>query len=430
MRIRVILTKFCTLTVILSVSAIFAAGQRTAPVEEKLLNGLRVLMWSDESAPKVNVRLRIHAGASFDPKDKEGVMMMLSEVIFPNNEVREFFRDELGGSLEVTTNYDYIEISASSKPDQYLTMLETLANAVTTPVIDKATTEAIKTKLAAKLESDEKNASHVADLAVRKRLFETFPYGRPVSGSTPSLKRLDFADLRFAYDRLFGADNATITISGNFPTNVGFRAVRRFFGSWLKSDKKVPSTFRQPDPPPAGMQIVQSPEPGVTEMRYAIRGVSRNDKDYAAAAILALILEQRIKAKAPAEQRSNVSVRNYSNVLPGVLIFGISKIRTDLAPSVTNEKPKGDASDLLAAALGDPLTDAEFNAAKAAVMAEYGKVDPSTRWLDADTFRLPSVKADQDAFTNVSLADVQRFANRIRQHPVASVLVLTPKGAE
>jgi predicted Zn-dependent peptidase len=157
--------------------------------------------------------------------------------------------------------------------------------------------------------------------------------------------------------------------------------------------------------------------------------VARSDTDYAAASVLAMILEQRIKAKAPAEQRANVFVRNYSNILPGVLVFGISKIRTDLATAVTNEKPKGDASDLLAAAIGDPLTDAEFNAAKAAVLAEYGKLDAPTRWLDADTFRLTSVKADQDAFSNVSLADVQRLASRIKRQPVASVLVLTPKTA-
>jgi predicted Zn-dependent peptidase len=387
-------------------------------------------MWSDESAPKVDVKLRIHAGSSFDPQEKEGVMKLLSEAIFPNEEVREFFRDELQGSLEVTSNYDYIQISASSKPEHYLTMLETLANAVTNPVIDKATTEAVKTKLAAKLESNEKDASHVADLAVRKRLLETFPYGRPLNGSSASLKRIDFADLKFAYDRLFGADNATITISGNFPTNVGYRAVRRYFGAWLKSDKKAPSTFRQPDPPPAGMQIVQSPEPGVTEMRYAVRGVARNDRDHVAASILASILEQRIKAKAPADQRANVFVRNYSNVLPGVLVLGISKIRSDLTAAITSEKPRSEGTDLLAGALGDRLTDAEFNAAKAAVLGEYRKLDAPTLWLDADTFRLQSVKADQDAFANVTLADVQRFADRVKQQPVASVLVLTPKTAE
>src|SRR5262245_33765206 len=390
MKIRTILINFCILSTILTVLPPFVVAQRTAPKEEKLLNGLRVLMWSDESAPKVWVKIRIHAGASFDPQEKEGVMMLLSETIFPNDATKEFFKDELEGSLDVTCNYDYIEISASSKPDQYLTMLETLANALTDPQINKETTETIKGRLASKLEASEKNASQVADLAVRKRLFETFPYGRPLSGSTASLKKIDFADLKFAYDRLFGADNVTVAISGNFPTDVGFRAVRRYFGSWLKSDKKVPSTFKQPDPPPAGMQIVQSPEPGVTEMRYAVRGVARADKEYPAASILALILEQRIKAKAPAKQRANVFVRNYSNILPGVLVFGISKIRSDLTAAITSEKPKTDNTDMLTGALADRLSDSEFNTAKSAVVAEYSKIDTPTLWLDADTFRIAS----------------------------------------
>jgi zinc protease len=253
MKVGIIPVKSCIFSVILLLFTGLAPAQRPAlvpPKQETLLNGLRVLMWSDESAPKVYVKLRIHAGAAFDPQEKEGVMMLLTEAIFPNEATREFFRDDLGGSLDITCNYDYIEINASSKADQYLTMLETLANAVTNPVIDKATTEAVKARLAARLDANEKNASYVADLAVRKRLLETFPYGRPLAGSTASLKRIDFADLKFAYDRLFGADNATIAISGNFPTDVGYRAVRRYFGSWLKSDKKAPSTFRQPDPPP------------------------------------------------------------------------------------------------------------------------------------------------------------------------------------
>jgi predicted Zn-dependent peptidase len=63
-------------------------------------------------------------------------------------------------------------------------------------------------------------------------------------------------------------------------------------------------------------------------------------------------------------------------------------------------------------------------------LGEYQKLDAPTLWLDADTFRMQSVKADQDAFANVSLADVQRLADRIKQQPVASVLVLTPKTAE
>ncbi len=432
MIIRFTLQKAILFIVLTAVFASLSFAQRASgnPKQEKLLNGLRVLMWNDPSAPNVTVKLRVHAGASFDPQEKEGVMKLLSEAIFPNEAEREFFKDDLGGGLEIVCNYDYIEITASSKPESYLAMIETLAASVTRPDIDKETTEAIKSRHATKLESNEKDAAYIADLAARKRLFGTFPYGRPIDGSTASLKNIDFADLVFAYQRLFGADNATIAIAGNFPSDVGYRAIRRYFGSWLKSDKRVPSTFRQPDPPPPGTQIVESPENGVTEIRYALRGVARNDKDFAAALVLASVLEQRLKAKAAEAQRANVFVRNHANVLPGVMMFGVSKIKGEMTAAVTSERPKSDAGDIVAGALNDRVTDAEFRGAKSSATAEFNRLDAMTMWLDADTFRLASVKADQDAMGAVALADVQRLADRLKQQPVASVLVLTPKSAE
>jgi len=80
----------------------------TRPKQEKLLNGLKVLMWSDPKADKVRVTLRIHSGSAFDPQGKEGVMKMLSDDLFPNEATREFFVEDLGGSLDVQTTYDYI----------------------------------------------------------------------------------------------------------------------------------------------------------------------------------------------------------------------------------------------------------------------------------------------------------------------------------
>lgn len=406
-----------------SISSLIAFGQ-SLPRQEKLLNGLRVLMWPQPSASSVVVKLRVHAGASFDQQDKEGTMCALSEALFPTNEAREFFTDDLGGSLRIVCNYDYIEIDASSKPEFYLTMLETIAGAVSNPNIDRQTTDTVIARMVTSVAADEKNAGIAADLAVNKRLFGTFPYGRPWRGSSASLKKVDFADLRFGYDRLFGADNATIALSGDFPTDVAYRAIRRYFGSWLKSDKKVPSTFRQPEAPAPNTQMLESPEAGITEIRYATRGVSRSDRDYAAASVLSKILEQRVKAKAVDGQRENIWVRNYSNILPGAIVVGFSRIQREMTAAVTSEQPKPNSNDIIGNALSDRITDAEFAAAKSLVSGELNKADIASRWLDADTYNLRSVKADQLAFDAVSLTDVQAFADRLKLQPVASVVLL------
>src|SRR5687768_7443100 len=107
---------FFALAAAFLLTALSAVAQTGDPKQEKLLNGMKVLMWSHPKADSVSVRVRIHSGAAFDPQGKEGVMQMLADSLFPNQASRDFFSEDLGGSLEVTTTYDFIEVSASAKP--------------------------------------------------------------------------------------------------------------------------------------------------------------------------------------------------------------------------------------------------------------------------------------------------------------------------
>jgi len=291
----------------------------TVPRQEKLLNGLRLLMWSEPTANKVSVRIRIHAGSAFDPQGKEGAMNMLAENLFPTQDVREFYRDDLGGSIDVVTTYDYIQINATASNDKLLTLLESLSTAVTNPTIDKESTAQIKTAELTKIAAVSKDPSYVADMAAASRLFGSFPYGRPRLGTVESVQKIDFADLIDLRQRFLTADNATVAISGNIDGNLAFRAARRYLGAWLKSDKRVPSTFRQPDDPKSGLPVFDSPVANSSEFRFAVRGVARGDKDYYAAAVLASILDRRFKQM----EGGKSFVRHEANALPGLFLFGV-----------------------------------------------------------------------------------------------------------
>ena len=61
------------------------------PRQEKLLNGLKLLIWNAPDAEKVTIKLRIHSGSAFDPQGNEGVMALLGDALFPNEAQREFF---------------------------------------------------------------------------------------------------------------------------------------------------------------------------------------------------------------------------------------------------------------------------------------------------------------------------------------------------
>ncbi|HVF48238.1 MAG TPA: pitrilysin family protein [Pyrinomonadaceae bacterium] len=390
-----------------------------APKQEKLLNGLKVLMWSDARADKATVAIRIHAGSAFDPQGKEGVMQMLADNLFPNEAAREFFTEDLGGGLEIITNYDFIQINASAKPDQFLPMLETLAAAVSNMAIDKETTDKLRNIRIAKLSSMEADAAYVADQAVAKQLFGTFPYGRPQYGTTDSLRKIDFADLIDAKQRFLTADNATIAISGNFDRALGFRAVRRYFGGWLKSDKRVPATFRQPEEPVSVFTTVLSPAEGTTVFRFAMRGSARGDKDLGASLVFASILENRLLSSIAPPTGRDVSVTNGYHVLPGMLSIGFTAVKDNGRWPIG----KAEATALVGKLLGDPVTESEYQNAKQAIAGLWAKKDPHSFWLDADTYKIASPDANARIVETTTLADVKVHAEKARKLSIAKVLV-------
>ncbi|CAN5608202.1 hypothetical protein BH24ACI3_BH24ACI3_14530 [soil metagenome] len=307
-------------------------------------------------------------------------------------------------------------------------MLETVASAISTPAIDKETSDAAKKRVIAELTEKLSDPAYIADQAAAKRLLGNFPYGRPIMGTPESLAVVDFADLRFIYDRMFGADNATLSISGPFDRTQAFRAVRRYFGAWLKSDVKIPSTFTQPEQPPTVMISIDSPKPGSGEIRYAIRGLSRNDKDFAAAEIVARVVQNRLRGKVPVDRRNLVSVRHNAHYLPGIMMFGLSEIVTKIK---TEDGPEEriEATDILFQALNNRITEAEFAAARSAIVAERTKTPRETQWLDFETYNLASVRADQAAFAAATLPDIQRVADRVRSSTMVSVMVYSPQEA-
>jgi predicted Zn-dependent peptidase len=396
-----------------------AAQSMPSPKQEKLLNGLKVLMWSDPKADKVSVKLRIHSGSAFDPQGREGVMKLLSDNLFPNDAANDFFTEDLGGSLEIRTTYDYIQINASAKPESFLTMMETIATAVANPAIDKETTARLRAALLEKVSKAQDDPAYVADRAVAARLFGTFPYGRPIWGTPDSVQKIEYADLLDARRRFLTADNATIAITGNFDRALALKALRRYFGGWQKSDRRVPSTFRQPDEPSPAVLDVPSPKPGVAEIRYALRGVSRSGKDLGASLIFAQIMQERLRTRVPAGHTGDLFVRNEYRTLPGIIVIGFSS-------SNNIQGDKIEANALVGKAISGPISEAEFAAAKAAARSSWSAKEPAYFWLDSDTYQIADPNADASVIDNVSIADVNSYAGRLHTLPIVTVLVNTP----
>lgn len=398
-----------------------ARGQTAEPERETLLNGLRILYWSQPGNPDVLVRLRIHSGAAFDLADKGGMMALLGDALFPEASIREYVAEELGGKLTVTTNYDTLDATISGKAANLERMIDLLRGAVTTTQLGAENIAALKDARIKSYGEQSGSASGVADRAITARLFGSFPYAHPAGGTALSVSKIERGDLMFARERFLNSDNATVAVLGGVEKPRLMRALRQLLGPWGKSDKTIPATFRQPSPPNPQVLILDAPESSTAEIRLAVRGLARADVDALSAELLALIARSRWQAAVP--ELSNVSVRHEAHLLPGMFVFSAT------APQASASKAVAAAQDIMRKLSQAPPSADEFERARTMLNGQLSQqlsqpAGLAEAWLDMDTFKSPRPNTVSTLITRYTPADVRRVATRLfKDAPAATIVV-------
>jgi len=396
-------------------------GQTAEPERETLLNGLRILYWTQPGNPEVLVRLRIHSGAAFDLADKGGMMALLGDALFPDASTREYVAEQLGGKLSVTTNYDTLDATISGKAANLERMIDLLRGAVTTTQLGAENIAALKDARIKSYGEQSGSASGVADRAITARLFGSFPYAHPAGGTTASVSKIERGDLMLARERFLNSDNATIAVLGGFEKPRLMRALRQLLGPWGKSDKTIPATFRQPSAPNPQVLILNAPESSTAEIRLAVRGLKRADVDALSAELLAQIARSRWQAAVP--ELSNVSVRHEAHLLPGMFVFSAT------APQASASKAVAAAQDLMGKLSQAAPSADELERARTTLSAQLSQqlsqpAGLAEAWLDVDTFKSPRPNTLSTLIRSYTPPDVQRVATRLfKDAPAATIVV-------
>jgi len=390
------------------------AGAQTIPEpnREQLLNGLRVVFWPQPGDGNVLVKLRIHSGAAFDLAGKDGTMALLGDALFPDPATREYVTEQLGGKLEVSTDFDRIDVTLSGRASEFERIIDLLRAAVVTTQLTPEIISRLRESRIKQLSETPASAAELADRAIATRLFGNFPYGRTPGGTLESVSKIERADLMLARERFLNADNATLVVIGGIEKSRALRTLRQLIGPWQKSDRTVPATFRQPPPPDARVLVVNQTGTTSAEIRLAVRGFAYSDRDTAAASLLAQIARARWQTAAP--DLSATFARHEAHALPGAFVMGAS------APNASVSKALAAAQQVLRALAQNGPTPTEL---EAAVNRQPSQPDSyADRWLDIDTYKLAATTNPD--LRSLTVADLQRVAVRLfKDTSVATVLV-------
>jgi len=419
-------TRVRALSVLFSLVALLALATRIRaqslpePDRDSLLNGLTILFSPRPGDPNVLVKMRIKSGAAFDLAGKGGTMALLGDALFPDPTTREYVTDQLGGKLDVATNYDSIDITISGKAGELERIVELLRSALVTPQLSPENIARVRDARLKLLSEKPLPAAEIADQAVAARLFGSFPYGHPASGTAETVRKVDRADLLLARERFLNADNATVAVIGGVERGRLMRTLRQLLGPWVKSDRSIPPTFRQPDPPNARVLIVNQAGATMAEIRLAVKGLARSDNDAAAALALAQIVRYRWEVASP---DAKIFARHEAHALPGMLVLGASVPAASAAQAVAN------AQQVLRSLAQNPPSAAELERARNEVFMNVSQRTSDADflaqlWLDIETFKDSSRYGQTSGLRIISLPDLQRVANRLfKDVPVATVVV-------
>ncbi len=202
--------------------------------EDRLRNGLRLLVAERRGDPVVSVVLYYRVGARNEVDREAGVSHFLEHMMFKGSS--RFGKGEvdrrtaeLGGQNNAFTSYDHTAYWFELASDRWEHALDIESDRMQHLLLDPSEFEAERAVVLEELAMGEDDPWRVLARRVDSHLFQRHPYGRPIIGYPDSLKGLRARDMRDYYGRFYHPGNATLVVAGDVSRSAVRRAVRARF---------------------------------------------------------------------------------------------------------------------------------------------------------------------------------------------------------
>jgi zinc protease len=200
-------------------------------------NGLHVLLFPDNSKPKVTVNVVYLVGSRNEGYGETGMAHLLEHMTFKSaTSGRVLFKDltdRAGGNFNGQTSFDqtmyYETVNASDENLRWALDLETDRMARMTMLKSDLDTE--MTVVRNEMESGENSPINVLEERVMGAAFNFHNYGKTVIGNRTDVERVPIANLAAFYRKYYQPDNADLIIAGQIDESKTLAMVAATLGS-------------------------------------------------------------------------------------------------------------------------------------------------------------------------------------------------------
>jgi zinc protease len=212
-------------------------------------NGLHVLLFPDNSKPKITVNVVYLVGSRNEGYGETGMAHLLEHMVFKSSKSgRELFKeltDRTGGNFNGTTSYDqtmYFETFNSSDENlRWALGLETDRMVNMTMLKKDLDTE--MTVVRNEMESGENSPLNVLHERVLAAAYNFHNYGKTVIGNRTDVERVPIANLAAFYQKYYQPDDAELIIAGQFDESKALAMVAETIGAIPKPQRVLTQPY-------------------------------------------------------------------------------------------------------------------------------------------------------------------------------------------
>lgn len=298
--------------------------------EYRLANGLKVLMFPDQSKQTITVNITYMVGSRHENYGESGMAHLLEHLVFkgtPNHPDIPKELTEHGARPNGTTWVDrtnYFE-TFNATEENLMWALDLESDRMVNSYIAKKDLDSEMTVVRNEFESGENDPFRVLLERVMSTAFLWHNYGKSTIGSRADLENVPIDRLQAFYKKYYQPDNAVLLIAGKFDEAKTLEMVNQKFGKIPKPTREINKTYTV-DPTQDGERMVTLRRVGDVQLALVAYHVpAGSHQDYPAIQVLANILGSEpsgrlYKALNDTRKASNSGAFSFQWKEPGLLL--------------------------------------------------------------------------------------------------------------
>jgi zinc protease len=264
--------------------------------DEKLPTGIRLITAPVAKLPLVTVLVLVDAGATSEPRGKEGVAALTAAGLlegttkFDGAELAEKF-EQLGTSLESGADWDSAFLKITVLSNKLEEAIRLLGDAISSPVFPEREIERLKAERLAEILQLETEPRGLADEKFSEFLYDDESrYSRPDEGSTESVSSLTRGDVEQFYRSNYNSGGTTVIVAGDISSENARKLVLEAFRKWPGGSSGHHTLSGKARRNRQSTHIVNKPDASQSELRVGHVGLPRKHPDFFPALVMNAVL--------------------------------------------------------------------------------------------------------------------------------------------